>query len=494
MRATTILAAAALALLPAFAAQAAKDTVIIGLQQEPTKLDPTADATASIDTIFTHNVFESLVTVDEQANVLPDLAKSWTVSADGLTYTFRLNEGVTFHDGSTFDSADVLFTFQRAMAEDSTNPTKAIFGSIDSVTAPDAHTVVIAMKKPDAFFLFNMAQGDASIVAPETAATNETNPVGTGPYAFTSWNRGDRMVLTKYAAHRDAANVAIREVTFRFISDAAAASAALLSEEIDAFPGIPAPEMMAQFEADPRFKTVTGSTEGEVILALNNGRKPFDDIRVRRAINHALDRKAIIDGAMYGHGQPIGSFFPPHHASYVDHTGMYPYSIEKAKALLAEAGVADTLEVSLRLPPFPYARRSGEIIQQQLGKAGIKVNIENVEWGFWISDIYKKSDYDMTVIAHTSPNDLGNFARGPKYFYGYDSPEFNALWEKISSETDPAKLDALLKEGQKKVAEDAVHGFLFQLPRLGVYKKDLAGYWTSAPVLFSPLASLAWTN
>src|SRR5262249_10587700 len=145
--------------------------------------------------------------------------------------------------------------------------------------------------------------------------------------------------------YRDAADVQMDKISFRFISDPAAASAALLAEEVDAFPGFPAPELLAQFQADPRFAVEIGSTEGEVILAMNNGKAPFDDIRVRRAISHAIDRKAIIDGAMYGLATPIGSFFPPHNKAYVDLTGRYPHDVAAAKALLAEAGIAEGTEL-----------------------------------------------------------------------------------------------------------------------------------------------------
>jgi len=481
--------------VPAFVLTAAqaqdRESVTIGMQQEPTVLDPTADATASIDTITAHNIYESLITVTEAGEIRPQLAESWIVSEDGLVYTFDLRDGVTFHDGTTFDSADVKFTFDRAMAEDSTNPSKGIFAPVASVETPDADTVVVTLKNPDAFFLFNIAQGDASIVAPESAETNTTNPVGTGPYRFDSWTRGDRLTLKADPGHRDYSDAVIDTVTFRFVADPAAAVAALLAEDIDAFPGMPAPETLEQFKADPRYDVVIGTTEGEVILALNNSKPPFDDIRVRRAINHALDRQAIIDAAYFGYGTPIGSFFAPHHQSYVDLTGVYPLDIEKARALLAEAG-AENLEVSLRLPHFPYARRSGEIIQAQLAEAGIDVNIENVEWAFWIGEVYRNKACDMTIIAHTSPNDLGNFARGPDYFYGYDNPEFTELWNRIRTEADPRQLDALLKEGQHFVTDEAVHGFLFQLPKLGVYDKDLAGYWQSSPVLFAPLSELRW--
>ncbi|MFO7855036.1 MAG: ABC transporter substrate-binding protein [Paracoccaceae bacterium] len=483
------LAAAALAAAPGLAV--AKTSVSIGMQQEPTVLDPTADATASIDSMLTANVFESLTTVNESGEVLPALAESWEVSDDGLTYTFTLVEDAVFHDGAAFDSSDVKFSFDRAMAEDSVNPSKDVFAPIASVEAPDARTVVITLSRPDAFLLFNLSQGDASIVDPSDVETNATDPVGTGPYRFASWTRGDRLVLEAVEDHRDAEPGMMQRITFRFIGEAPAAVAALLAEEIDAFPGMPAPETLEQFKADPRFDVVVGTTEGEIILAMNNARPPFDDVRVRRAISHALDRPAIVEGAYYGYGEPIGSFFPPHHAAYVDLTGMYPHDPEKARALLAEAGVED-LEVTMRLPHFPYARRSGEIIQQQLAEAGIDAKIENVEWGFWISEVYKNLNYDMTIIAHTSPNDMGNFARGPEYFYGYDDPEFTALWDEIRTEPNPERLAELLQQGQRHLAEQAVHGFLFQLPKLGVYRSGLSGYWASSPVLFAPLKDLRW--
>lgn len=476
--------------LSATAPVLAQTALSIGLQQEPTSLDPTADATASIDGMLAQNVYETLTVVNEQGEVLPQLAKSWTVSTDGLVYDFALQTGVTFHDGTTFDANDVKFSFDRAMAEGSVNPSKSIFAPIASVAVTAPAAIRITLKQKDGFFLFNLAQGDASIVAPESADDNARKPVGTGPFAFASWTRGDRLVLTKNPAWRDAGAVAIDRVEFRFIADPAAAANAMLAGEIDAFPGFPAPELLAQFEADPRFTVVVGSTEGEVILAMNNADDVLKDIRVRRAISHALNRDAIIDGAMYGRAQPIGSFFAPHHVSYVDLTGTYPHDVAKAKALLAEAGVTAP-EFLLRVPPFPYATRSAEIIQSQLAEAGMTVKIENVEWGFWLDEVFKKKAYDLSIIAHTSPNDLGNFARGPDYFYGYDNPEFVKLWDAIKFEADPVTRDALLKDAQRMVADQAVHGFLFQLPKLGVYAKGVTGFWGSSPVLYQPLATVA---
>ena len=481
---------ATLALTISFSHLSASSKISIGMQQEPTSLDPTADATASIDGMLSHNVYESLTTVNESGEVLPALATDWQVSKDGLEYLFNLRQNVKFHDGTVFDSEDVLFSFNRAMSEDSVNPTKKIFKPIESVSAPDSHTVVIKLKKKDAFFLFNMAKGDASIVAAESSPSNNEKPIGTGPFMFDGWKRGDRLILSKNVDWYDAASVSIEKVEFRFISDAAAATAAMMAEELDAFPGFPAPELLDQFEADPRFKVTIGSTEGEVILAFNNKKSPFDNLDVRRALSHAINRNEIIDGAMYGRAVPIGSFYPPHGAAYVDLTDVYEHDLGKSKELLKSAGL-EIGELSLRVPPFPYATRSAEIVQAQFAKAGIDVKVENVEWGFWIDEVYKKKNYDMTIIAHTSPNDLGNFARGPKCFYGFDDTTYNDLYAKIVGEAIPEKRTALIKQAQRYLTDKAVHGFLFQLPKLGIFKNGIEGFWKSAPVLYQPLRDIS---
>ena len=491
---TAALAAIALGLtgLPTLSPAQAKTEISLGLQQEPTSLDPTADATASIDGMLAQNVYETLTIVTEAGEVVPNLAREWEVSPDGLTYTFELHQGVTFHDGTEMDAQDVKFSFDRAMAEDSVNPSTDIFEPIERVRVVNPYTVEISLSRPDGFFLFSLAQGDASIVAPESAESNATKPVGTGPFAFAGWTRGDRLTLEKNPDWRDAQNVEMERVVFRFISEPASASAAMLAGELDAFPGFPTPELLPQFEADPRFDVTVGSTEGEVILAMNNSGQMFSDLRVRRAINHAIDREAIIEGAMYGRAQPIGSFFPPHRDAYVDLTGRYPHDVETAKALLAEAGVEPGTELVLRVPPFPYATRTAEIVQAQIGEAGLEVKVENVEWGFWLDEVYSNLNYDLTIIAHTSPNDLGNFARGKDYFYGYQDDAFDALWQRLRTEPDSDRRKALLEEAQRFLADAAVHGFLFQLPSLGVYRTELSGFWVDSPVLYQPLAGVTW--
>jgi len=293
-------------LLPA---EAAKTSVVVGLPIEPPGLDPTIAAPAAIREVTWANLFEGLVRIDRDGRVQPLLAKSWDVSPDGLTYTFRLQQGVKFHDGTAFDSADVKFAFDRARAPTSTNAQKQIFAPIDTIETPDPATVTIKLKEPSGNFLYYLGWGDAVIVAPETAENNKANPVGTGPFKFKSWTRGDKVELVRNADYWQPGKVKLESVTFRFIGDPQAQVAALRGGDVDAIPNIAAPEVFADLKKDQRFTAVVGNTEGEVVAGLNNAKKPFDDVRVRRALMHAVDRKTLIEGAYSGFGRPIGSHF-----------------------------------------------------------------------------------------------------------------------------------------------------------------------------------------
>ena len=480
--------------LAATSAYAAKDTIVLGMQDEPPVLDPTQNAAAAIDVIFSVNVYESLTRIGEDGTVQPGLATSWTVGEDGKAYTFKLPKGVVFDNGEKLTSATVKWSFERAGAGDSTNPIKRHFGAIAAIETPDPETVVLRLKQPSSLFLSYMASGGAAIFDPKSADGNKSNPVGSGPYKFKQWVKGDRVVLEKSTTYRDQSKATIRQATFKFVPDAAAQVPALLAGDIDAFGTIGATETLDRFKADPRFQVIIGSTEGEVPLILNNNKKPFDDIRVRRAVNHAIERKSIIDGATSGYGLPIGSHFPPHHPWYIDLTNRYPHDIAKAKELLKEAGYPNGLEINIKPPPFAYARRSAEIVAAQLSEAGIRVKIEPVEWAQWLDVVYKQKNYDMTVVAHVSPWDQDNYTRGLDYYYGYKSDEMDALMKAALAESDEAKRKGLYEQIQRKIADDAVHAFMFQLPRTGVYAAKLRGFWKSSPVSVTDLAAFRWVD
>jgi peptide/nickel transport system substrate-binding protein len=485
----TLLAAALSTLATNVSAQ---NDITVALQLEPPHLDPTSAAAGAIDSVLYSNVFEGLTRFMADGSVVPGLAESWEISEDGLTYTFTLRDGVTFHDGTTMDAEDVKFTLDRILAEDSANAQKALYTAIRSVDVVDPLTVRLTLSEPNGNMLFNLAWGDAVIVAPESIGNIKQQPVGTGAFKFVEWVQSDRIELTRYEAYWGTP-AALEAATFKFISEPTAAFAALMAEDIDYFPGFPAPENLPQFEADPRFQVLVGSTEGEVILSTNNKMPPFDNVLVRQAMAHAIDRSAIIDGAMFGYGTPIGTHFAPHHPAYVDLTGQSAYDPDKARSLLAEAGFADGFETTLHLPPPSYARRGGEIIAAQLAQVGITARIINVEWAQWLESVFRGKDFGLTIVAHTEPFDIGIYAN-PDYYFQYDNPGFQALMSTLNATTDPDDRTRMLQQAQRMIADDYVNGFLFQLAQLSVAKAGLQGIWTNAPTQATDLTAVRWTD
>ncbi|MRX50897.1 ABC transporter substrate-binding protein [Paracoccus sp. S-4012] len=475
------------AAVPAFAAP--PDTITLGMVLEPPNLDPTSGAAAAVDEIVYANLFEGLTRVASDGSIVPGLAESWEALEGGGVYEFKLRQGVKFHDGADFNASDVVFTLDRARGEESTNAQKVLFEGIESVEAVAPDVVRVTLSGPDGAFPWKMAWGDAVIVDEASAANLATNPVGTGPFRFGEWRQGDRVTLERFDGYWGEAP-ALTSATFRFISDPTAAFAAVMSGDVDAFPNFPAPETLAQFEADPRFKVTVGTTEGETILAMNNANPPLDDIRVREAIVRAINRQEIIDGAMFGYGTPIGSHFAPHHPDYVDLTEQSAQDQDRARALLEEAGVTD-LSLRLALPPPSYARRGGEIVASQLAAVGIKTEITNMEWAQWLETVFKGGDFDLTIISHTEPMDIDIYARDDYYFH-YDKPEFVALMDRLQATVDEAERSALLQQAQEMIAADYVNAFLFQLAKAGVADARLEGLWENAPTQANDLTGVRW--
>ncbi|MBN8245725.1 ABC transporter substrate-binding protein [Nitratireductor aquimarinus] len=468
-----------------------KDTVTLGVAVEPPHLDPSAHVAGTIREIVYANIYQGLMLTDETGKEYPALAESVEVSDDQLTYTFKLRQGVTFHDGSAFDSSTVKFTLDRARGPESVNAGKRLFDPIESIETPDALTVVVTLSRPVGSFLYDLGSADAIMVSPISADNNAQNPIGTGPFKFDRWVKGDRIELSRYDGYWGEP-VKFSKATFRIIPDAQAQVAALQTSEVDAFPVMGAPETLAQFENDDRFKVVVGQTQGEVMLSLNHRREPFSDVRVRQALTHAIDRNAIIEGAVAGYGTPIGSHFPPSDPDYVDLAGVYPYDPVRARELLAEAG-ATAINAQLVLPPFPYARRAGEIIQAMLMDVGVTTQIEVFQGPQWLSQVFREAQFDMTVIGHTEPRDAGIYSRDDWYI-GYKNPDFNALVEELGATADTAERSRLNKEIQQKLAEDAVAVYLFQLPKTGVWSAKLEGLWQDSPVQANDLTKAYWAE
>lgn len=476
-------------------ASAAKTTLVVGMNIEPAGLDPTVAAPVAVGQVTWQNVFEGLVALDRSGAIVPGLAESWTISPDGLVYTFKLRSGVAFHDGSPFDASVARFTLDRARGPQSLNPQKRFFSTIASVEAPDATTLVVRLSQPTGNLLYWLAWPAAVMVSPTTADGDATHPVGTGPFRFVSWQKGDRVELARNGDYwNHATPIALETATFRFIADAQAEAAALKSGDVDAFPEFGAPELMASFKDDPRLVTVIGNTELKVVAGMNNAVKPFSDARVRRALMLAVDRQMVIDGAWSGYGTAIGSHYTPNDPGYVDLTGVYPHDVAKAKALLAEAGYPDGFAFTMKAPQMAYAMRSAEVLQAMFADIGVTMTIEPTEFpAKWVQDVFKGRAYAMTIVAHAEPMDIDIYARDP-YYFNYADPAFAALMREVEATTDPTARATLYAAAQRKLAEDVPALYLFAMPKLGVWDRRLTGLWQNEPIPSNVLTDVRWSD
>lgn len=458
-------------------------TLTVCQPAEPPGLDPTANAAAAIDRVVFANIYEGLIKVDQNGRYIPGLATKWDVSPDGKVYTFHLRKGVTFHNGEVFNAQVAKWNIERAMGEETVNAHPEYFRGITEIATPDDDTLITTLKEVDALFIPHMATGDAIMMPMQGYENAKSNPIGSGPFKFVEWVRGDRVEMVRYDGYWNPELPYLDKVVFKFIGDASAQIAALKAGDIDVIGYIAAPESAMELSKDERFKVFAGTTTGEVIMSTNNKVEPFNNKLVRQAMAYAIDRQTVVDLVMFGYGTPIGSHWSPSTPYYVDLTEKFAYNPEKAKELLAEAGYPDGFEATIKLPDrYSYSRRAGEVIADMLTEVGIDLKIEIVEWGQWIERIYKQKEYQLTMIGHVEAWDIGIYAR-PDYYFQYDSQEFRdayAMALKAPNEEEKAKW---FGRCQEIIAEDAVNGYLFSAPNLPAMKVEVQNWWENYPAI-----------
>ncbi|PYN66583.1 MAG: ABC transporter substrate-binding protein [Candidatus Rokuibacteriota bacterium] len=491
---TPLLVAALVAgLTPSPAAAQAPTSLVVQTGAEPPGLDLTATPASATAAVVFYNIQEALVKVDRHGRLVPWLAERWHTT-DNRNYTFFLKRGVHFHNGRELKAADVKYVIERAMNPETKHPYPGYYAAIGDIIVKDDYTITFSLKSLNANFILNLARQGSVIYPREAVDTLKSDPVGTGPFKLAEWVRGDRIVLTRNPDYHVKGLPRLDRVVFRFIPDPNATLAALKAGDIDASLFGLGPEHVQEVQKDARFQVVVGDTTNDVILAMNNSRKPYADVRVRRAITHAINKQDVLQGAMFGLGRILGSNVDPLNPYYVDVSGLMPYDPARAKKLLAEAGYPNGFETVLKVAPqYYYTVRTGEIIANHLAKVGVKVRIEQIEWGQWIARVWREADYDLTIIGHAEAWDIENYAK-PTYYFRYDSPEFQTLFKESEVTLDDKARRELYARMQKKLVEDAPVVWLYMHPRLVVAKKGVAGLWKDLPVPSADLAEVAWAK
>jgi peptide/nickel transport system substrate-binding protein len=404
------------------------------------------------------------------------------VSTDGKEYTFTLRRGVKFHNGRLLTADDVKFTLERNLDPQTGHPHRDYYEDIHEIEVIDAHTVRIALPKPNAMFIFNMARANSAIIAREEVARLKSHPIGTGPFQFVEWVRGDRITLSKFRDYYESGVPALDQVVFRFIQDPSAQVAALRAGDVDVIGVGLSPESAVELKVEPQFQVIQGLTTTDVLVAMNNSKPPFSDLRVRQAITHAINRDEVIKGAVFGMANPIASHMDPLNPFYVEMNPPYAYDPQRAKQLLTEAGYPQGFEFVLRLAePYLAYRRVGEIIASQLAKVGLKGKIEIIEWGQWLARVYRQADYDMTVMGHAEPFDIGIYANAD-YYFRYNNPKVQALMQEADTTLDDSQRYRLYEQVQRLLAEEAVNVFLYNAPYLVGMRKTVHNWWTNLPI------------
>jgi peptide/nickel transport system substrate-binding protein len=493
---TTVIAALCAATVAAPAAAQTTNSLVIQVPTEPPGLDMTTSPASAIAAVVFANVQEGLIKIDRTGKMVPSLAERW-YTTDNKNYTFFLRKGVRFSTGRELKAADVKFALDRAVNPETKHPYRTQYDVIQDVIVKDDHTVTVTLKRVDATFLYTLARQGSVIYPREAVDSLKSQPVGTGPFTVAEWVRGDRIVLVKNKDYWVKGLPKLDRVVYRFIPDPNSTLAALKAGDIDVSSFGIGPESVGELQKDARYQVIVGDNTNDVTLSMNNSKKPYSDKKVRLAITHAINKEEVLKGAMFGYGKILGSNVDPTNPFFVDVSKRVPHDPAKAKKLLAEAGYPNGFDAVFKVAPqYYYTVRSAEVITSQFAKVGIRATIQQIEWGQWLSQVFclapcQNPDYDMSIIGHAEAWDIGNFAN-PKYYFRWDSADFQKLFQESQVTVDDKKRRELYVKMQEMLADEAPAVWLYMHPRLVVTKKGVTGLWKDQPAPILDLSEVAW--
>ena len=446
-------------------------TIEIGSLYEPQNLSNVKGGGQGVTEAFNGNVYEGLFRLTDDGDVEPLLAESNTVSDDGLTYTFTLRDGVTFHSGKKLTSTDVKASIEAVLAEDSQSARKSSFGSVSSIETPDDATVVVTLAERSISFIYNLSY---VWVINADAVDSETTEDGTGPYMLDDWKRGSSLSLTRYDDYwGDAA--ASDEVVFNYFTDATALSNALLTNQVDIVTSVQSPDALTQFTDNPDYVVSDGDSTTKEILVFNDRVAPFDNVDVRKALYSAIDTKKLLNSIWGDYGTLIGSMVPPTDPWYEDLTKVNPYDPALAKQLLADGGYPDGFEFTLDTPSYDPHPAVAEFVKSELAKVGVTVNINTISSDEWYTKVYKAKDFTATLQEHVNDRDVVWYGN-PDFYWGYNNPQVTAWVDEAEAAATTDEQTAKLKQVNEQIAADAASVWLYLYPQIVVASSDVSGY------------------
>lgn len=458
-------------------AGAVPSTVKMAVTVDPDGLDPHMSASASTFQV-TSSIYETLVTVDEKGEIIPSLADSWSIADDGMSVTFHLRPDARFSNGRVCDASAVVSSFERLLSE---SVRSGDYSSIESVTALDESTVEFTFSTLNVVALSLFAYPWSAVVDTSAADSLRTAPVGTGPYMLSSWVPQQNLVLVRNPYYT--LPCSIDSVEFVMIPDMTSQVTALRNGQIDIIQITG--DLVGQFENNSAYTVYAMAGNGLQLMAMNTARPGLDDLRVRQAINYAVDKDALIEAVWWGYGEEIGSHFPVVLSEYADMNGKYPYDPQRAAELLEEAGYGPgELQLDMYLPrSYQEYVNAGQVIAAQLKSAGIDVNIQIVEWAAWLSDVYNGRNYDLTVVGHTGRLDAYSLlarydSSAAENYFNYSNPEMDALLEEYNSEVDEGARTELAHRMQEILAEDVPALYIQDPIQIFVTDSALQGFAT----------------
>jgi peptide/nickel transport system substrate-binding protein len=453
------------------AGKPADQTINIGSLYEPQNLSNTGGGGQGVTEALNGNVYEGLYKLEDDGSVEPLLAKSETVSDDGLTYTFTLRSGVRFHSGKKLTSADVKASIEDVLAPDSQSARKSSFAAVDSIQTPDADTVVVKLKQRSISFIYNLSYVWIVNADKKNLKTSED---GTGPYTLGTWKRGSSLSLERWSGYwGDPAKN--KEVVFHYFTDATALSNALITKQIDLITSVQSPDALSQFDDTSAYRITDGKSTTKLLLAFNDRVKPFDNVDVRKGIYSAIDTKKLLKSIWGKYGTLIGSMVPPTDPWYEDLTGENPYDVSLAKKELAAGGYPDGFSFTLDTPTYDPHPAVAEFLKSELAKVGVTVKINSISSDEWYTKVFKNHDFEATLQEHVNDRDVVWYG-DPDFYWGYDNPQVTQWVKDAEQAATTDEQTSYLKKVNEQIAKDAASAWLYLYPQLVVARTNVSGY------------------